>query len=234
MARFPNLELEKTLQVNDKTRLSATKSFVSTGEGAITDIEIDPGTGVYVSVYSAGVQANWYLDYQYTSAGTRTINCRLTTGAGNTIISGSLPVVTVASDYLFSNDQDIAAHESDILKYVRPGRNSFKDIHRRAQELILAWLDEQGYVDADGNRLTKASLVDIEEVRQWSTFQCLELICFDQSNAIDDIWDRKSKAYAERKVQAQNRSILRFDRNNDGSIDDGENFSVSSSNAVRR
>jgi len=43
---FPNLELEAIVQLGDRTRLSALKSFVTQNEAAISLVQINTGTGL--------------------------------------------------------------------------------------------------------------------------------------------------------------------------------------------
>jgi len=227
MAIFPRIKLEKTLQVDDKTRLDGTKSYKSKDEAAITAVEIDPGDGAgYIDVYNADSD-NWFLDYQYASAGDKTVQIRVTTDGSPTNVSTTLTVVTAAADYLFSNDADLVTHEPDILKWVTDGRDSFLNLHRRSQELIMAFLDEKGLTDSSGDRLTKAAIIDIEETRQWSTFLCLRLIFEGLSNAIDDIYSEKAKRYEKLEQQARNRFILRIDLDGDGDAEVGEGFLLS-------
>lgn len=65
MALFPHLEVEKRLQVNDKTRLSGTKSFVSTGSAAIDAVTVKPGADESaISVFNAS-SSNWFLDWEF-------------------------------------------------------------------------------------------------------------------------------------------------------------------------
>lgn len=63
MAIFPILEFEKSLQVLDKTRLLAEKSFVSKGSTAITTLTVTPGADASaISVFDADTK-NRYLDW---------------------------------------------------------------------------------------------------------------------------------------------------------------------------
>lgn len=65
MAIFANLELESRLQLEDRTRIKADKSYITIGAGAITDVTITPGAdGPAISVFDAD-QTNWFLDYQF-------------------------------------------------------------------------------------------------------------------------------------------------------------------------
>lgn len=142
-------------------------------------------------------------------------------------------IYSVAGDALFSSDADLINRQSDILKYVREGRNSFLDYHRAAQEHIISFLDEEGHIDINSNRLTVDAFVDIEEVRQWSKYVTLRLIHDDISNSIDDIFHQKAKIYEAEEIRARNRAMLRIDIDGDGKADIGEGISVRSARAIR-
>lgn len=222
MPIFPILELETTVQVNDKTRIDGSKSFISKGEAAVTLVRIKPETsGSFITV-TGTTYKDWYLDWQFSTDGNKTVTIEITTDGSPVTVTKTLSVVTEASDKLFSTDDDLVGHESDILKYVRAGRATFKDKHRVAQDLIMKWLDEHRYTDSNGNRLTKAVILDIEEVRSWSKFLTLQIIFSSLSNAIDDIFAKKSELYNGLMSQARNRAILRLDLNGDSSISDSE------------
>lgn len=143
-------------------------------------------------------------------------------------------VYSEAGDYLFSNDGDLTSHEPDIMKWVTDGRSSFKNVHRRSQKLIIAWLDEKGYVNVYGDKYTKRDIVDIEEVKQWSTFMTLRLIFQGLSNAVDDVFDRKAKYYELNEQAARQRVILRLDSNKDGVVNEIEGVSIYSGSLFRR
>lgn len=230
MAIFPSLILEPVVQVDDKTRLDGTKSFITSNEAAITLVEIEPISGNgFIDVSSTK-----YLDWQYPTDGTATVSIRITTDGAPITVTKTLEVLTEADDNLFSNDSDLMLHEHDILRYVPSGRNSFLNVHRRAQDRIVEWLAERGIYDSDGDKLTKTNIVDIDEVRQWSTFMALRFIYSDLSNAIDDVFDQKAKDYETLESRARNRSQYRFDFDGDGTVEDGEALTVSSSTMYRR
>jgi hypothetical protein len=232
---FPNLELEDVVQVNDKTRLNCTKSFISKDEADITLIEIEPHTGDgFITVGSPGSQADWYLDWQYSTAGTKTVSCKITTDGSPITVTKNIEVLSVADDNLFSSDNDLTAQESDILKYVEKGRNSFLKFHRQAQRNIIAWLDENGQTDSNGNRLTKEAVVDIEEVRYWSAGETLRLIFQSLSNAVDDVFARKSIYYETVAKGHRNRAILRLDTNGDGEVGISEGIKIKTLDLIRR
>lgn len=210
MALFPHLQTESTVQVNDKTRLNASKSFGSAG-GSISKIEIDPDGSGFIDV-----TADQYLDWQYSTTGNKTATVRL-----NDVDTATrtINILSIVEDKLFSSDDELIAHEPDVLNWVRDGRNTFLDIHRRSQEIIIAWLDEHRIWDTSGNRLTKDDVIDIEEVNEWSKYQTLALIFEGLSNAVDDIFAQKASRYRELRDGARNRAALRLDRNGDGETD---------------
>jgi len=230
MAIFPNLELEATVQENDKTRLDGTKTFVTSDEAAITLVEIEPvAANGFIDV-----TANQYLDWAYSTDGTATVQIRVTTDGSPVTISKTIEVVTAVDDKLFSSDADLTGHEPDILKWVRNGRSSFLDAHRAAQDRIIGWLDEHRIHDTTGARLTKADVIDTEEVADWSKFLTLQLIFEGLSNAVDDLFSIKASRYAHRVEGVRNRAVLRLDRNNDGEASVGEREDMRSSRLVRR
>lgn len=238
MAIFPHLDLEETIQINDKTRLDGTRSFITQDEAAITLVEIEPeGAAGFIDVTPspATKSSEYYLDWQYTGATrTVTVTVRITTDGAPTSFSETMEVTTAADDMLFSNDQDLISKESDILKFVRKGRNSFLDMHRRSQEIIVAWFDERGVTDTSGAKLTKAAFTDLTEVREWSSNLTLSLIFQDLSNVANDVFSQKSTFYAGQAANHRNRSIFRFDEDGSGAISAGEGSAVATTNLLRR
>ena len=213
---FPVLELEEVLQINDKTRIDAEKTFVSVDEAAITLIEIEPEAGSgFIDVTSVK-----YLDWQYSTDGNKVISLRVTTDGSPVSSTKTLSVLTEASDRLFSSDAELLPYEPNILEWVREGRNSFLDVHRASQDGILSYLDENRIWDSEGNKLTKEAITDLQEVNDWSKFMTLRLIFEGISNAVDDIFREKALRYKELEVKARNRAAIRLDRDGDGITDE--------------
>lgn len=344
MAIFAHLEIENKLQLNDRTRLKADRSYVTVGADAITDVTIKPGAdGPAISVFNAN-QTLWFLDFQFdtfnvdidssnnkidfiyngtthvatipTLTYTLTDLCiavaaalnaevspdpftcslsvdnELTIGAvissandiellpngvnkdvsmlpligfiieggedntfkgelnsaGDelqvegqevrfltkaillTVTDGVTPVeqtkyikiFTEDSDQLFSNDQDLERHEPQILKWIIAGRNTFKDIHRRAQTLIFDYLRRDGWKNQDGSKITKDQLLDNQEVKEWSTFWTLQLIFEGRSNSIGDFFEEKSNDYKGDKILARSSVFIVYDFNKDGILNASE------------
>jgi hypothetical protein len=223
---FPKLTFETILQVDEKTRLDASLSFATEDEN-ITDVLIEPESGAgFVSVYNSGNTSKWHLDWAYELDGMKDVSIRIEADSGNktkTYIAG-VNVLTEDEDALLSSDNDLIPYEPDILNYLPKGKNSYIYAHRKAQERILSFLDEQRIWRSDSSIYTKQDLVDLpsefaEQFRQWSTFQTL-LIIFEsiQVNSAD-IFQEKKQEYENLMRQARNRSSLRLDQNNDGELE---------------
>lgn len=215
---FPVIELEEIVQVGDKTRLDARKSYITPDEANVTLVEIEPDAGVgYINVTSTK-----YLDWQYSTDGDKTVSLRVTTDGSPELLTATLPVITEADDKLFSTDSQLLPYEPNILKWVREGRNSFKDVHRAAQDRILKFLDENKFWDINGNPLTKDDVIDVSEFNDWSKFMVLKFIFEGLSNATDDIFHEKALRYREKEELARNRAIIRVDKDNDGIVESEE------------
>lgn len=124
-------------------------------------------------------------------------------------------VYSPEGDALFSCDADLTAEEPDIMKWLPQGRTSYMDLHRKAQRLILDWLDRKGYRDTQGNKLTKFAVLDKSDVNTWSYYTALRLFFNGNSNAKDDVFKEKAKEYAKHEAESRDRFTLSLDLNND-------------------
>lgn len=242
MSVFAVLDLEALVQSDDKTRLDASRSY--SPDSTISSIEISP-TGEeedYVDVTTNG-----YLDYQFTydeeedddpaiGRNQITISVRVIDADDNeSIVTKTLHLVEEDTDNLFSSDDRLRKHEADIMKYLPDGRSTFKDVHRRAQQLILAWLDTQGFIDNLGAKLTLDDFTDTEEVQEWATMMALRLIFESVHNAEDDVFEKKAKKYEGLEQFYRNRATIRIDLNADGVADAiTERLDTRSCRVVRR
>lgn len=230
---FPALEIEPIVQVNDRTRLSATKTYGSRGGGVISKVEIQPEAGADFIDISSPKYADWFTDWQYATPGSKVITLRLNDPAAPVLKTHTIIVVSEADDMLFSADGDLIQEEPDILKYVKAGRNSFKDVHREAQRQIIEMLDRKGYRGAGGARVSKEMVVDRAEVREMSKYLALYIIFNGQQNQVDDIHAAKARTYDSRFRVASQRQIVGLDLNGDGVLSSGEGVSISTSRLVR-
>ena len=228
---FPSLTLEKVVQIEDKLRFDASKSFVSKGAvtETITDVLIQPeASESFISVFDADSD-KWYLDWAYTTDGTKTVVVRVETDvtpAGRTR-SYLVDSLDAEDDALFSGDPDLFAYEPRVFDYLPKGKNSYLYAHRKAQENIIAYLDEQRIWKRDKSRYTKQDIATVaqtdseilEQFTRWSTFETLLIIfeSFQVSNA--DIFQEKKGEYMQMRDSARNRSALRLDSNDDGTLD---------------
>ena len=215
---FPRLNYEEVVQVDDKTRLDASPSFVEAETSAITLLRIEPEGGAgFVDVTSTKK-----LDWQYSTDGAKTVTVEVTTDGAPVTKTFDLEVLTATDDKLLSDDNDLRVHEPDILNWVRKGRATFLDYHRRAQTLILQWLDRAGYTNINNERYTKADILDIEEFNEWSTMLVLRLIFEGISNSTNDVFAVKSATYRSKELKARDRVTLKIDLNSDGTLDEYE------------
>jgi hypothetical protein len=78
MAIFGVLESDPIVQVSDKIRLKADRSFVSKDEAAITLVEIEPVAGNGFIDVTGSSSSDWYLDWSYSTDGTAVTSLRIT------------------------------------------------------------------------------------------------------------------------------------------------------------
>lgn len=237
MARFPDIQSEAIIQEMDKTRIVAKKSFFTPDEGNLVSVEIQPGAlEVFYDVTGNDTPANtddWFLDWKYPTEGTETISVRITTDTGSTTVTKTIEVISEANDKLLSADTDLIGHESDILDYLRDGRDSYLDKHRVARDRILTYLDEQRITDVSGNPLTKDSLIDVSSFKDWAKFETLMIIFGGFSNQIDDIFKDKENKYESLRNMARNRTI-RVDLNGDAVVDSHEGVDLATVISYKR
>lgn len=241
---FPSLTLEKVIQVDDKTRLDASLSFIS-GDAVetVTDVLIQPeASEAFISVYNSD-KDKWYLDWAYSTDGTKTVVVRVETDAtpaGRTR-SYTTEILTIAEDGLFSDDSDLYPHEPKIADQLPKGKNTFLYAHRKAQEKIIAWLDESRIWHEDGSRYTKEEIATVgasdpellQQFNQWSTFETLFIIYGSNQVSTGDIFQSKEDEYKNMRNSARSRSALRLDANKDGAIDP-QPYDIRSIGMVRR
>lgn len=241
MAVFPILELEAKVQTNEKTRLSGIKSYLTQNEAAVVLVRIKPSANdsfITVSATDPTDASAWYLDWQYASAGTQTVTIEMSNGVGPTIttVSKDIEVVLPADEKLFSSDYDLAAEEPDILSYIKPGRANYNDIHRVCQYKIMDEIYRSRIFNSDGNKLTIAEVLDVEELRPWSKYMALKLIFMGMSNSVDDVFQKRSELYASYEQKAYNEAMnqMRLDYNKDGINDKADQKDWRSVDLIRR
>lgn len=234
---FPLLIVESLVQEGDKTRLNASSSYAVGGD-EITKIEIQPGADEdFIDVTALG-----YLDWQFTKSVAEdatedfvvTVRINEADPDPGVTAEATVTVISEAADNLFSSDGVIRAQEPTIMNYVTEGRATFKDVHRRAQTLILDWLSKQGYTDDSGNRITKEAFVNIEESEPWSAAMTLRLIFEGVRNAKDDVFREKAKTYEGLEAFYRDKAILRLDLDGNSVASQDEGLDIRTARVFRR
>lgn len=224
---FPILKVENILQVDDKTRLDATKTFI-TGNELVTNVEIEPfdGSG-FISVYNDGDSSKWHIDWAYEAAGDKVPSVRVTTDLPDTKTKTfATTVITEAEDFLYSNDDDFAPYEPTIDRHLPRGKSSFIYAHREAQTKILEYLDEQRIWKIDHEPFTKEDITNREQFRRWSLFQALLIIFEGSQLAVGDLFKEKAEGYEQDMFSARKRSALSLDFDGDGTDEKFDMFTT--------
>jgi hypothetical protein len=234
---FPNLEVEAVVQVSDRTRLDASKSYASKGPLSIVTVEIQPDVAEPWIDVTGTKPSDWLTDWEYATDGVKNVGVRITDSGTPTPTQYTkfrqILVLSEADDALWSTDADLTAEEPDILKYVRKGRNTFKDVHREAQMQILEMLDRKGYRIA-GRKIEASDLVDISEVSEMSRYLALSMILSGQRSQTDDVYQVKAERYFSKYQIAQQRQIIGIDMDEDGEVREGEGVMPATARLVRR
>lgn len=247
---FIDVKHDATVQVGDKIRFDFSKSFVPRPFVTATDItliEVDPvDDGNWITIHNSAVPAtklavkDWYFDWVYldksgvTVDDIQPISFRFTASDATTQTkSVSVNLLTVAQDNLFSNDNDLIAHEPDIMRWLPDGRSSWNYVHRRAQERILSYLFEKGYKNTDGSPFTKDQILEKYDVKEWSTFMSLKIIFGSIINSKDDVFVQKARFYENLEGKA-NKTDIRVDLNADGTQSQEETVSLNGPLLIRR
>lgn len=228
---FPSLTLETVVQLEDKFRLDASLSFISGGTAeVITDVLIQPeASESFISVFNTDSD-KWYLDWAYTIAEPKTVVCKVITDldvVGRTR-SYAVEAISAEDDVLFSNDADLYPFESDLKNYLPKGKNTFLYVHRKAQEKIIAHLDENRIWKNGGERYTKEDIAAIaltspeikEQFNMWSTYETLLTLFESFQVSGDDIFEGKKVKYEAMRNKSRQRASLKLDADNNGVLDE--------------
>ncbi len=211
---------ESLVQVNDKTRIDVSKSFVS-GSG-ITAISIKPeASGAFIPVYNSN-QAKWFLDWAYATSGTKVITVQATDGVSTVSQNFELEVITEEDDNLYSSDEQIFAIESELKRYIPDGRNSFKNIHREAQSRILNYLDRKRIWSSNGEPYSKDQVNINGELSKWSLYEAMFIIYSDLFVSVGDKFAEKINQYKDLRNSERDRASIRIDKDNSGTFDSNE------------
>jgi len=237
MSIFPIIKADLTVQVGDKIRLSAVKSFITPDEDALVSVQIQPeSVATFIDVFNAD-QENWYLDWVYSSSGSKVVTLKVTNETVTpTYVTKTMNinVVTQANDCLFSTDDNLKAYEPDILSWLPDGYSSFNHIHRESRNNIVDWLDEIRLRKSNGDRFEARDLLEKEQVRRISCYMTLRVIFEGLSNQVDDVFDKKRQKFQALESSSKNRNYITLDFNDDGQADQNDNQELRTMTMVRR
>lgn len=225
---FPILKADTIIQVGDQVRIDASKSFISPEEPVITMIEIKPSA----SDIFYNVTQKKFLDWVYSSDETKEITLKVTNLNGFSESTLLVESISSEDDRLFSNDDDLVSHESNIFELLPKGYSSFNHLHRNSQTLILDSLLQCGYYKMPSVPLTKIDIFNINEVKQWSKFLTLSNIYSTAMNEVGDFFSIKQQSYKELAEKAAQRAYITIDTNQDGKPD--AQINLTSGRLVRR
>lgn len=236
---FPVLKVESRVQTGEKTRLNGIKSYTTPGEAAVSLVRIRPtasGSFITVSTIDPTDYTTWFLDWQYDTAGNQTIDLEITTNGAPVVVSKVIEVLNPVDERLFSSDLDIEQLEPGLLDFVKPGKNSFNDVHRQAQIAIMDEIYRNRILATDGSKLTALQVVDTAELKFWSLYMVLNKIFQGLSNKVDDVFANKSKYYASKEHEAMQMCMnqMRLDYNKDGTVEQTEQYDFRTVEMVRR
>lgn len=237
---FPVIECDDVVQVGDKFRILADKTYKTPDEPVWDLIEIDPdGSGfidVTGDVSKPKPEKHWYLDFQFSSPGTKTITLRATIGATIVTATKDVTCLTEAQDNLFSSDNLLKEVQEDIIKLLPDGRSTFKYKHRAAQNFILDWLWNNGFYKSQGAGVepyTKADIVDAEFISDWATYVCLRMLYQSNQSQGGDVFRQKAQDFLLLEERAREKFLLKIDTDGDGELSVNEGEAITSRKLVR-
>lgn len=227
---FPNLIFDSLVQEADKFRFNASKSFVGSGSvlnGVKIYPDFDNNPGVFYDVFVEDCPEEWVLDYAYETAGDYTVRLELSTTTPETKVKDyTITVITEADDNLQSTDAMLYAYESELIKYLPEGRNSWKYLHRKALEEIIDYLYRNGIYRKNPDeaqdkplKIEKKHLIG-DKLEKWSTFETMIMIFQDIKSSNIDFFNEKILDYTELRNDARKIACISYDSNDDGVIDE--------------
>lgn len=220
-----------TVSVDSQERITFASTASFSLKGATGDnrlIGMLQHLGIMIDTESASSFTTKPMQY-----GLRKVTLTINNGTGAVSSISYQKVYSEQGDRLFCADSDLTAYESDILKWVPPGRASFKDVYRKVQENIMDWIEGEGYRGLYDEKLTKFDIKDTQQIREFAMYKALVMIFEGNSNAVDDIFDKKAKYYASKEVKARNR-FIGIDLDADGIVNNDEVLSNQSGSLFLR
>jgi hypothetical protein len=217
---FGVIKTDDQVYSGDKIRIDVSGSFLTPDLTFATvshEISVDAGVTWY------NVSAKKYVDWIFTTTGTKTISLRLsTTEPASQVFTKDITVLNLSTANLFSKDFDLYNLEPEIDQYLPKKWSSWNIVHKRAQDWIIDFLDEKGIFNENGEKYTVADIMDVQQVKQLSTYKALEFIYEGNSNIVGDLFSIKAEKYRQMANTKASRSQLSLDFNANAVADDYE------------
>jgi len=218
---FPKADVDKLVQNYDMFRIDASGSFY-TEEEEITEFNIYPdydNNPLLVYDKAAEDKDCWILDWAYKTEGTYKVRVEAKTATITEIIEYTVESITPAVDNLLSDDSDIYSFENELRRYIPAGRNSWKYMHRKAQEEILDYFYRNAILNPDGSKVERSQLIG-DKLNNWSTYEAILLIYQDIKTSNAEAFNEKISDYSLKRADARKRYLIEYDSNKDGNVDD--------------
>lgn len=232
MSRFGIIKSDEKVFVGDKINFDFSQSFVTPDESLATPTNHEASFDGGATWIDVSNKKN--IDFIYLTVGTKTVNLRITTTAGNTIFMKTVSALDLAAQKLFSADSDLYRYEPEIDKLLPKKWSSWNLVHLESQKYFMDWLDEKRLFNDNGEKYVVNDLNDRDQVRQFSIFKTLELIYSGTFNAVGDIYSAKRDKYRELANEKLAKSQIALDTNKNGLADENERTDLNTVNLVRR
>jgi hypothetical protein len=231
MSIFGVIKCDDKVFTGDKIRVDVSESFLAP---ALTFATISHELSLDGGVTWFNVSSKKYIDWIFFAAGSITITLRLNTTLPSTQnFTKTITVVDLASQNLFSNDNDLYRYESEIDQYLPKRWSSWNQVHLKSQEWIMNWLDEKGIFNEKKQKYVVADLLDRTQVRELSTVKTLEIIYESNINVNGDLFTQKRDKYTSLVSQHASRSQLALDFDDDGLAGEDERTNLHTVGIIR-
>lgn len=204
---FGIIKCDERVMTGDKIRIDCSESFLPPGVSFKSPISHEISMDNEVTWYN--ITAKKMVDWIFMTAADKTISLRLTDSTdAQEIFTKDIKILDLTLQKLFSNDSDLYALEPEIDAYLPKKWSSWNIVHLKSQEYIMDWLDEKRIFKSDGIKYVVDDLLDLQEVKQWSTYKTLEFIFEGNSNVVGDISSVKRDKYRELANEKSTKSQL--------------------------
>lgn len=229
---FGIIKSDDKVFTGDKLRVDLSGTFLSPGSTFATvshEISFDAGVTWF------DISQKKYIDYIFSTAGSKTIDVRISTTAPLVMtFSKAITCLNLTAQNLFSNDSDLYQYETEIDQYLPKKWSSWNLIHLQAQEWIMDWLDEKRIFNEANQKYVVADLLDKQEVKQLSIAKVLELIYESNINTPGDLFTQKRDKYTAMLQEKASRSTITLDFNGNLTSEEGERTDLHSIAVYRR